>query len=195
MTKIILASASPRRRELLTQVGISYEVIPSNADEDIDETNPTLFVEALSKRKALEVINRKDLANKQTGTLIAIGADTVVALEGNILGKPKDEKEAFMMLDSLQGRKHCVYTGVTLAKRTPDGTVTTNTFYEETAVEVVPMTKEDINNYIATNEPMDKAGAYGIQGAFAAYIKGIVGDYYNVVGLPICQIVQKLKSI
>lgn len=193
MDRIILASASPRRRELLEQVGIPYEVMPVNADETITETNPALAVEELSRRKALE--GMKQIPADTRDTVLVIGADTVVAREGQILGKPLDKEEAFAMLNSLQGKKHQVYTGVTIAKRVSDGQIFCETFHEETLVEVVPMTEEEIWGYIATGEPMDKAGAYGIQGAFAAYIKGIRGDFYNVVGLPVCLTVQKLRAL
>lgn len=188
MDKIILASGSPRRREILSQVGIAYDVIPSNIEEVITQNTPSLIVEELSKQKAMDVANRNKMA-------VVLGADTVVALEDKILGKPKDEQDAFEMISALSGRTHFVYTGVTLAKVSQDGSMVSRTFHEKTAVTVSKMSSEEILAYIATKEPMDKAGAYGIQGAFAAYISGIEGDYYNVVGLPICRVMRELKEI
>lgn len=195
--RVILASGSPRRRELLQQVGIAYEVIPSDVDETIDEQDPVRMVEALSERKARYVAeqlkeenDKKSLSEQQ---VVVLGADTVVAQEGIVLGKPKDEEEAFAMLSRLQGTSHTVHTGVCLAYLREDK-IYTNTFHETTKVMVYPMTDEEIRAYIATKDPMDKAGAYGIQGAFAANIQGIEGDYYNVVGLPIGRVVQELKK-
>lgn len=185
--KIILASGSPRRRELLTQIGIQYQVAPSEVDETVSETNPVRVVEELSLRKAI------DVADRQNEDCIILGADTVVTLEQQILGKPVNKAEAFQMLHSLQGRTHQVYTGVTILQK-EKGKLQAYTFHEETKVIVVSMNETEINDYIATGEPMDKAGAYGIQGAFAAYVKGIEGDYYNVVGLPVCRVAQELKK-
>lgn len=186
--KIILASGSPRRRELLTQIGIAYEVVPSDAEETVTETDPARVVESLSFRKAM------DVAEKQAEDCVVIGADTVVALDQQILGKPADETQALHMLHALQGRSHCVYTGVTLLVKQQDR-MEPHTFHERTTVHVATMNDREINHYIATGEPLDKAGAYGIQGAFAAYIRGIEGDYYNVVGLPLCHLTQVLKEI
>lgn len=194
MARIILASGSPRRRDLLSQIGVQYEVITSDADETINESNPAKVVEELSRRKAEDIATQLEnnlVSASDFEDIIVIGADTVVALEDKILGKPEDEKMAYQMIQSLQGRSHSVYTGVTMVFLGKDGK-RTESFYEETKVEVVSMTKKQIDDYIATGEPMDKAGAYGIQGAFAAYIKGIVGDYYNVVGLPVCQVASRL---
>lgn len=184
MKKIILASASPRRRELLHQVGIEPEIEPSHVEEVITTTVPADAVMELSSQKA------GDIARRHSGEkAVVIGADTVVAADGKILGKPHDEDEAFEMLKMLNGRKHQVYTGVTLVFCE---TGKTRTFAEETEVEVYPMTDAQIRAYIATGEPMDKAGAYGIQGRFAAYVKGICGDYNNVVGLPVGRLCQEL---
>lgn len=182
---IILASGSPRRREILTQVGISFLVKPSNADETIREgLEPWAVVEDLSSRKAL------DIAYLEKDDCIVIGADTVVAYDGKILGKPVDEEDAFRMLSMIQGKKHHVYTGVTIVQR-KNGQTYVDKFHEDTEVVVCSMSEEEIWSYIHTGEPMDKAGAYGIQGAFAAYIEGIQGDYYNVVGLPISKILHR----
>lgn len=186
--KIILASGSPRRRELLTQIGIVYEVIPSEADETVNEKDPARVVEILSERKAVEVAERLE-----EDDCLVLGADTVVALDDQILGKPVDAEDAYRMLESLQGRTHQVYTGVALVYK-EKGSLVRQIFHVKTDVEVIPMTEKQIREYIFTGEPMDKAGAYGIQGRFAAYIRGISGDYYNVVGLPVCEVVQRLRD-
>ncbi len=192
-TQIILASASPRRRELLKQVGLCPEIVPSRADEAIEPMSPEEMVKALSYRKAKEVAERLFL-REGTGTaeeVVVIGADTVVAADGEILGKPKSHADAVRMLELIQGRTHHVYTGVTLFFAAAEETVT---FAEQTEVEVYPMTAAQIDRYIATGEPMDKAGAYGIQGRFAAYVKGIRGDYNNVVGLPAARVCRELSA-
>ena len=182
MKRIILASASPRRRELLLQVGITPEIEPSHVKEIITSTDPEAVVMSLSKQKA------EDIASLHAGEeAVVIGADTVVAVDGKILGKPKDRCEAVGMIAMLQGRKHQVYTGVTVIDCGEAGQYRERetTFAERTNVEIYPMTTEQIERYVDTGEPMDKAGAYGIQGRFAAYVKGISGDYNNVVGLPV----------
>ncbi len=185
--RIILASASPRRLELLRQVGIEPEVEPSHVEEVITSTVPAEVVMELSRQKA------EDIAGlHQSEDAVVIGSDTVVAADGVILGKPRDRQDAVRMIEMLQGREHQVYTGVTLADCTGGKTVT---FFEETEVLVYPMTKEEIEAYAETGEPMDKAGAYGIQGRFAAHIRGIRGDYTNVVGLPVGRVCQELKKI
>lgn len=175
MEKIILASGSPRRRELLTQIGVVYEVHKAEGEEVITTTVPSEAVKELSLQKALEV------AGKCEGTVI-IGADTVVAADGKILGKPKDKEDAVRMLKLLQGKSHEVITGVTVLIK---GRQTPVQFAEVTTVNVFPMTDAQIEEYVESGEPMDKAGAYGIQGRFAAYVSGIEGDYNNVVGLPV----------
>lgn len=186
MGKLILASASPRRKELLGLTGMAFTVMPGNGEEVIHGKGPGEIVEALSRDKALAVLERADEGD------IIIGADTVVALDSEILGKPADEKDAYSMLCRLQGREHAVYTGVTLVKK--GSSEDTVTFSEKTAVHVLPMTEKEIWDYIATGEPMDKAGAYGIQGRFAVYVKGIEGDYQNVVGLPVSRLYGYLKK-
>ncbi|MDD6572238.1 MAG: Maf family protein [Thermoflexaceae bacterium] len=188
MERIILASASPRRKELLSQVGMEYEIIISNIEEKVTSSIPEDVVEELSRQKA------EDVFGKIPGDVIVIGADTVVSVDGKILGKPADEKEAFCMIQSLSGRCHSVFTGVTLCIR-KDGQEEKITFSEETKVFVDEMTQEDIEHYIATGESMDKAGAYGIQGKFAAFVNGIEGDYNNVVGLPVGRICRELRKL
>lgn len=188
MKNIILASASPRRRELLDMVGIPFSVCPSQGEEQIRGSSPKEVVEELSEQKAREVFL------KTSGEVLVIGADTVVAAEGNILGKPKNRKEAIQMLKKLQGASHEVYTGVTMLSRDENGEQQ-KTFHVMTAVEFYPMSEEEIESYVDTEEPMDKAGAYGIQGKAGIFVKEIRGDYNNVVGLPVARLYQELKQM
>lgn len=208
MNSIILASASPRRRELLSQIGIAYEVIPSTKEEVVTCIVPSEIVMELAKQKAEDIVHQI----KQPGKFV-LGADTIVALNGEVMGKPADEADAFSMISKLQNNTHQVYTGVSISFMKEDGSVSSHVFYEETGVLVYPMTEEEIWSYIRTktssnnskvskwdknSEPYeceDKAGAYGIQGSFAAYIKGIQGDYNNVVGLPVGRVYQELKNV
>lgn len=199
MSKIILASASPRRRELLSQIGISFEVITSDAEEITGSTLPREMVEELSFLKAKDVFEKLSL--KEQKESIIIGADTVVACDGKVLGKPGDKQHAFEMLSMLQDREHQVYTGVTLLKHKETGedfegnnAYESVTFHEETTVHVYAMDEEEILKYMETGEPMDKAGGYGIQGLFAKFVKGVEGDYYNVVGLPVSRLYRELKN-
>ncbi len=173
---IILASQSPRRRELLGQMGLKgFKVTSPDVDEDVDENlHPSLVVEELSLRKARAVAAHADEDD------LIIAADTVVALEGTVLGKPADETDAFTMLSALSGNRHYVYTGVTVIRG--DQVVTQ---HEVTTVSFRDIEPEEIEHYIATGEPMDKAGAYGIQGLGALLVDRIDGDYFNVMGLPI----------
>lgn len=183
--RIVLASASPRRKELLLQAGIRAEILPSHKEERSRAKTPAALVKSLSAGKA------EDIAAGQPAGTIVIGSDTVVVRDGEVLGKPKDADDAVRMLESLAGRTHHVYTGVTLIlcgekKRT---------FYEKTAVSVFPMTEEEIRTYVESGDPLDKAGAYGIQGPFGAYIREIRGDYTSVVGLPLGRTVWELKQL
>lgn len=189
--KIILASKSPRRKELLEQIGLAFEVIVSDADENIEERVPEEFVMELSRIKSKAVLDSVDDIDDET---IIIGADTIVVYDGKILGKPKDEKDAFEMLRMLSKNVHEVITGVTLLSK-KSGNVDMDTFYEKTKVFTYEMTDNEIREYIATKEPMDKAGSYGIQGIGGKFIKQIEGDYNNVVGLPVSRIYQKIKEI
>ena len=188
--RIILASGSPRRKELLEQIGLEFEVIVSQVEEKVTSTDPGLVVEQLSEQKAQAVFDSLDASDD----LIVIGADTVVSLDGKILGKPKDPKEAIWMLTQLQNRTHSVSTGVTLLYR-EDGKSKKRCFHERTQVTFYPMTREQIEEYVATKDPLDKAGAYGIQGFCARYISHIKGDYNNVVGLPIGRLYQELSIL
>ena len=189
-SRIILASASPRRQELLTQIGLSFEVCPSEWEEVTDKELPEEVVQELSYHKAMEVYERNVT---EEGTVV-IGADTIVACGGQILGKPGNRERAEEMLGKLQGGTHQVYTGVAFVWKEKGRTETAG-FYECTDVRVYPMTEEEIRCYVETGEPMDKAGAYGIQGGFAAFIQGICGDYNNVVGLPVGRVYKELKKI
>lgn len=186
--EIILASGSPRRKEILEQVGISFSVLVSQKEEIITKIEPQDVVKELSLIKATDVAKRIEY------DAMIIGADTVVAYEKRILGKPKNEKDAIAMIESLQGREHSVFTGVSMLKKKNGKIEKEISFSVETKVKVVSMSKEEIRAYVKTKEPMDKAGAYAIQGRFASYISSLHGDYYNVVGLPISPIYEILKE-
>lgn len=187
MRKIILASASPRRKELLEKAGVSFDVIPSVGEEKVTCSEPEEIVKELSFCKAMSVA-----AEMEEGTLI-IGSDTIVSYEGKVLGKPKDEQDAVKTLQMLQGNTHQVYTGVTVLKREL-GEWKPFTFAECTAVTFYPVSSEEILDYVHSREPMDKAGSYGIQGLWGVYVKGICGDYSNVVGLPVARLLYEMKK-
>ena len=184
---IILASQSPRRRELLERMGIEhFRVVTPDIDEHMDRAlPPDELVKRISAEKAQAVA-------RQLGDTpaVIIAADTVVALDGAVLGKPADQKDAFAMPSTLSGKRHQVYTGVSVAG--PQGLQSVS---ERTEVVFHPLTEEEIRAYIATGEPMDKAGAYGIQGYGALLIEGIRGDYYNVMGLPVCRLGRMLAQV
>ncbi len=184
--KYILASASPRRKELLTQAGFQFEIIPSLAEETYTKTVPSEIVTELAAQKAADVFHRHKEEN-----CVVIGADTIVVYRDEILGKPADKQEAYDMLSMLADRTHQVYTGVSLII-SKKGKVHTRTFYESTDVTFCPICKEDLRAYVESGEPLDKAGAYGIQGSFAIHVRCISGDYSNVVGLPVCRLYQEL---
>lgn len=229
--RVILASQSPRRRELMKQAGFSFEVIPARGEEQITSTHPAEVVEELSRQKAMEVAamcdpkhgnaenmpsdradetpaDRADetpadqaneipadrIQEKAKETLV-VGADTVVAIDHRILGKPADYEDARKMIRELQGRVHQVFTGVTLILKREGEQPIIRTFHECTDVHVFPMEEEEIEAYISTDEPYDKAGAYGIQGAFGIFIGKIDGDYNNVVGLPIARLYHEVMRI
>ena len=183
MKHIILASASPRRKEILELADLKFDVMPSDAQEITTKTAPNEVVMELASIKA------KDIYKKSEKQSMVVGADTVVAYQGQILGKPADEADAKRMLTMLSGQTHEVYTGVCVIE---DGK--TKTFYEETKVTFYEISDEQIDRYIKTGEPMDKAGSYGIQGKAAVFIKGIEGDYYNVVGFPIARFLQEITK-
>ena len=178
--KLVLASKSPRRSEILKNAGFDFIIRTADADETIAEgTNPEDAVVMLAARKAMAVERNADE--------LILGADTIVVLDDKILGKPKDREDAFNMLRSLSGRVHSVFTGVCAIS--DKGSMT---FAEETKVEFYPLTDEEINTYIDSNDCYDKAGAYGIQGLASKFIRGINGDYFNVVGLPISSVYKKI---
>lgn len=201
MSQIVLASASPRRKELLELMGVEFEVCPAKGEEIITRTAPEELVLELSGQKAKEVAAGLLAYNEQHPDLVTpsdmlvIGADTVVAYGEEILGKPKDAQDAARMLSMLSGNTHNVYTGVTCVFVSAQGRAGELSFYEKTKVSMYPLSEKEIRDYIATGEPMDKAGAYGIQGKCAVFIRGIEGDYYNVVGLPIARLYQELQNV
>ena len=185
--ELILASASPRRKELLEKIGLPFTVQPAKGEERITQKSPAAVVMELSRQKAEEI------AAAQTGDCIIIGADTVVAKGEKIMGKPKDAADAKQMLRSIADDCHQVFTGVTLIRT--GAHPQSVTFQEKTDVCLYPISDAEADAYIASGDPMDKAGAYGIQGDFAIYVKRIAGDYYNVVGLPIGRVYQELKRM
>lgn len=243
--KIILASASPRRRELLAQIGFEFTVMPSDTEENPVSTLPQDVVIELSKQKARDVWEKigqydrcdvkddrsamendrgigggnasdisamkksnrmtdevdckmsgrdNDKAQADRKDLLVLSADTVVSIEGEILGKPKDEEDAVRMLNLLSGKEHHVYTGVTMIWLNEEGRREEYSFYVCTGVLMYPLNQREITAYVRGGEPMDKAGAYGVQGRAAAYIKAIRGEYSNVVGLPVGRLYQEMKA-
>lgn len=188
MKEFVLASASPRRRELLTQIGIPFRICLSKKEEESSQEKPGDIVKELSYTKA------KDVFDQGNQDAVVIGADTIVVYDEQVLGKPKDEEDAYKMIKMLQGKTHQVYTGVSVIWR-QDDSIQVSSFYAVTDVELYGMSEEEIRAYIATNEPYDKAGGYAIQGYFARYVKQIQGDYNNVVGLPVGELYQILNSL
>lgn len=187
--KIILASQSPRRKKLLKQIGLSFEVIPSSVNEDISMSNPKAMVQEVALKKALNI------ANTVTHSLI-IGADTIVVLNNKVLGKPSNYEEAFSTLSALSGNTHSVFTGVAFVQTEELGNIIAqHVFSVETKVTFGALATGEIEAYIATKSPMDKAGAYGIQDDWGAvFVERIEGDYNNVVGLPLFQLYKELKT-
>lgn len=191
MRKIILASASPRRRELLTQAGVTFSIIPAHGEEKRTSDEPGEAVQKLAFDKAASVA--EELGECEEKTLV-IGSDTVVVFQNRILGKPADEEDAVHTLQKLQDNTHQVYTGVTVLEK-KQGQWIEHTFYEKTDVEFYPVSENEIKAYVSTGEPMDKAGSYGIQGRWGIYVKGICGDYNNVVGLPVASLFHEMKKL
>lgn len=185
----ILESQSPRRRELLSRCGIKFDVCVSGSEEIIRKDAPGEIVEDLAYQKASAVFESLDTKED----VCIIGSDTVVVYKDEILGKPTDENEARDMLSLIADRTHKVYTGVSLIIKTSQGIKTVN-FHESTEVILYPISRFEIDEYIKSGDPMDKAGAYGIQGDFSKHIKGIIGDYNTVVGLPVSRLYQELKN-
>jgi septum formation protein len=186
MSRIILASASPRRRELLDQIGLEFTVMPSSVAEEGDASSPE------EKAEHFAVIKAQDVAGKLDGDGYVIGADTIVVVDGDIFGKPADKEDARRMLIRLRGREHQVITGLAVI-RLRDGETITG--HEITTVIMRPLSGGEIDGYIATGEPMDKAGAYAIQGRGAVFIPGIRGCYFNVVGLPLSRLLSMLSGL
>ena len=181
---IILASKSPRRKELLSLITRDFEVIPAVGEEIADRSlPPSEYVAELARHKAEEVA-------RSYPDDIVIGADTIVSVNGEILGKPKDEADAKRMLKILSGCEHSVFTGMCIKRGNEN-----NAFCEETKVRFFELTEQELNEYTSTGEPFDKAGAYGIQGLGALLVSGITGDYYNVMGLPVGKLARELKKI
>lgn len=201
--RVILASQSPRRKELLHRIVASFEIVPAVGEERSDAVDPREYVRELSYHKAREVMNR--MAVNHVETVYVLGSDTIVVCDGEIMGKPRDREDACQMIRRLQGRSHEVMTGVTILKREPaaDGLIVqkgqTWTAVESytciTGVDVAPMDDAEIRRYLATGEADDKAGAYGIQGAFGIHVTGIRGSYTNVVGLPVAAVYQSLRRM
>lgn len=179
--KIILASASPRRKELLEQIGVDFEIEVSDKETAIKERDPVEECRTQAYNKAVDIVEKSKLKYSDKD-FVVISADTIVAIEGKILGKPKDKSDARQMLETLSGRKHRVYTAVFVYNSLKDSY---ESFVEDTPVEVARLSSEEIEDYLEKKEPYDKAGAYAIQGYFSRYIVGIEGDYYNVMGLPV----------
>lgn len=205
MVEYILASGSPRRKEILAQVGISFKVIKSDCEEVSSYSEPENIVGELARLKCLDVADKiisgkTDCHTPGADTIFVIGADTMVSVDGIIMGKPKDKEHAYEMIKKIQGRDHTVHTGVSIAKLIYDGNGSYNiedirTFAEGSIVSVIPMDDDEINEYISGSEPYDKAGGYAVQGQFARYIKGISGDFYNIVGFPVCRFLSEIKNM
>ena len=197
--RLVLASASPRRRELFHQAGLFPEIIPSRKEERSSAKTPAALVKALSRAKAEDIAAQLSGETAGGKEILVAGADTIVVLDGKVLGKPKDPEDAVRMLEDLSGRTHHVYTGVTLILLGGSGAEAGESrrisFFEKTAVEVYPLTGAEIRAYVESGDPLDKAGAYGIQGAFGQHVRGIRGDYTNVVGLPLGRTLWEMKKL
>lgn len=182
---LILASKSPRRKEILTKAGFRLQIHPSNVDENVVETDPVEKVAAIARKKGLDIF-QKHIRDEEA---VILSADTIVVIDGEILGKPKDKDEARSMIQKIQGKTHLVYTAVFIKSFNEE-----DSFVEGTEVTVSSMTESEIEKYISSKEPYDKAGGYAIQGEFSQYIASINGDYYNVMGLPITRVKQILSK-
>lgn len=187
--RVVLASASPRRREILSTFGGLFDVLPADADERSDIADPVALVKELSRRKAHAVRELLCSRGEWNGDTLIIAADTVVENGGEILGKPKDDADAARMLRGLSGKTHRVVSGVSLLYGTKEASDA-----DSTAVHFAPMSEKDIEWYVKSGEPRDKAGAYAVQGLAALFIRGIDGDYFNVVGLPVYRLDRLLLS-
>ncbi len=194
--KIILASKSPRRKEILENLGVEFEIIVSDADESSEERDPARLVRELSLRKGCAVAERIIKENIYAEEDVYIfSSDTVVAtVDGEILGKPRDIDDAKRMLSLLEGKRHFVHSGIAIIKIDNGGNITEAADTESTAVEFLPMTEKEIDFYVKNENVLDKAGAYAIQGIASAFIRKIDGDYFNVVGLPTCRALSLLRD-
>lgn len=188
--KLILASASPRRKEILTTLGVEFTVRTADADESCDLSDPGARVEAIALKKAMAVQDAMRAEGSLEEDTLILASDTLVTLEGIFLGKPRDEADACAMLSVLQGRTHTVASGLAICYKGR-----TATSHELTGVTFAPMTEAEIETYLATGEPFGKAGGYAIQGHAARYIKGVEGDYFNVVGLPVRRLYETLRLV
>ncbi|XP_076447050.1 putative bifunctional dTTP/UTP pyrophosphatase/methyltransferase protein [Babylonia areolata] len=196
--RVVLASGSPRRKQILQNVGLKFEVIPSTFEEKLEKStfpSPVEYVLETARQKTIEVEQR--LRQDSAPPDLIIGADTVVSMDGKIFEKPRDEQDAFDMLSGFSGKSHTVYTGVVLITRAVNGSgdgasVNVQQFHEETEVTMAALTPKIIQSYIATGEPMDKAGGYGIQAIGATLVEKVSGDYYNVMGFPLCRFAKEL---
>lgn len=186
--RLILASGSQRRRELMTMCGYDFDIVVSDADEDISELDPEKLVSALALRKASEVYSRVN--RESDDELVVVGSDTVVSFDGSIIGKPKDERDAVRILTLLSGKTHHVYTGVAVIAA---GEVQTEC--DITEVTFSKLSEAEIEAYVASGEPMDKAGSYGIQGPFGMFVERIKGNYFTVIGMPLPRLYRMLKNV
>ena len=193
--QIVLASQSPRRKELLGRLHIPFSVLPAKGEEKIQDGSPETIVMDLAKQKAAEIYGFKQGENDREKPLFIIGADTIVVFEGQILGKPQDREHAYEMLRMLSGNTHQVYTGVCLIQENVGSEEVEHYFYEKTDVSFTQLTDEEIWDYIGSGDSFDKAGGYGVQGDFAVYVREIQGDYNNVVGLPVARLYQEMKGM
>lgn len=187
--KVILASNSPRRSEIMKLMGLEFDVIVSNVEESTEENDPGNIVCDLALQKA-EAVSK--LVKEDTVTII--GADTIVVADGRIIGKPRNEENAKEWLRLLSGREHNVYTGVAIVTKS-NNRVEHRNFVTKSSISFQTMTEQEIADYVGTGEPMDKAGGYAIQGIGGRYIKGIKGDYFSTVGLPMNELYNKLKEL
>ena len=204
--RVVLASGSPRRKQIMEEAGFEFEICPATKDEVTTKVTPDEICVELAVQKAMEIATGIKAYNDEhpeitvPQDILVIGADTIVAVtdengKNEILGKPKDEEDAKRMLISLSGNTHSVFTGVSFVFISKEGKAYEYSFHEETKVTFYEMSTEDIEAYIATGEPLDKAGAYGIQGKAGKYVKSIDGEFYNVVGLPIARVCYELKKL
>jgi septum formation protein len=192
--RLVLASTSPRRKDLLLGLGLQFDIVPSSIEEVINpELEPEHLVLSLARQKTEEVFDRL-VVESQGERLLVIGADTIVVLDGKYLGKPEDEKEARLMLKRLSDRRHEVYTGVILMVKEVDGSVSEDASCEKSSVYFRKLEEREIEAYVKTKEPMDKAGAYALQGIGAALVEKIEGSHTNIVGLPIPNVVSLLRQ-